>query len=67
MTPQELHALLDERRRELGLRWWQIAVQADVTQQRLRLLRHGTCSPRMRARAEEWLRHHRKQDPPPQG
>jgi hypothetical protein len=66
MTPQELHAALDARRREFGMFWWQveIAVQAPAPST-IRQMRNGTVSGPLRGRAEAWLEETaRKQDLP---
>ncbi|MEV0968493.1 hypothetical protein [Microtetraspora glauca] len=56
MTPQELHAALDARRRELGMKWWQVemAVQAPAPSS-IRRMRDGTLSAALRVRVEAWL------------
>lgn len=56
MTPAQLYAALDTRRRELGLVWWQVAIQADVDSRTLARIRYGTASQATRERCEEWLR-----------
>ncbi|MGW6502936.1 hypothetical protein [Nonomuraea angiospora] len=61
MTPQQLHAELDARRRELGLRWWQVAVELDVSLCLLSGLRRGVQSQAVRERAPEWLARERRQ------
>ncbi|MGI5286603.1 hypothetical protein ACQEVF_25145 [Nonomuraea polychroma] len=58
MTPEQLHAELDARRRELGLKWW----QADVSASALERLRNGVVGDRTRERLAAWLR--RRQTPP---
>lgn len=55
MTPQELHAALEDRRRTDGLKRWQLAVALDISLGRLGEMRNGTCSPALRERAETWL------------
>lgn len=62
MTPQQLRAELDARRRELGLKWWQVAVQADVGTDALDRLRNGVAGERTRQRLTAWLE--RRQTPP---
>ncbi|MGP3917647.1 hypothetical protein [Nonomuraea sp. 10N515B] len=62
MTPEQLHAAVDARRRELGLKWWQIAVQADVSASALERLRNGVVGDRTREQLAAWLR--RRQTPP---
>lgn len=54
----ELRAAVDVRRRELGLKWWQIAVQADVGPDALCRMAHGVASPRTRAQLAAWLHRH---------
>ncbi|WP_431897853.1 hypothetical protein [Nonomuraea sp. bgisy101] len=61
MTPQELAAAIETRRRELGLTLWRLAVQMDVGEDAIRRLRHGGAGDDIRDRAEEWLR---RQAPP---
>lgn len=56
MTPQELHAALDERRKALGWPWWKVAAAVDISSERLRPMRYGVLSPALRERCEEWLR-----------
>lgn len=65
MTPQELHKALDDRRRELGWKWWQveIAIQAPASST-IRQMRNGAVSAPMQQRAEEWLETGRRPDPP---
>lgn len=58
----ELRAAVDERRRQLGLRWWQISVQADVGEKALWRMSYGVASLRTRTQLQEWL--HRHTDPP---
>ncbi|GIH91977.1 hypothetical protein ACFFMN_33785 [Planobispora siamensis] len=55
LTPAALHAALDNRRRQLGLKWWQVAIEVDTTETRFREMRNGTVSPALRQRAEAWL------------
>lgn len=66
MTAREvlaLHAAIEQRRRELGLTRWQVAVDMDVNQWTLQNLSRGIASDRTRALAAAWL--HRHTDPPP--
>jgi hypothetical protein len=56
VTPQELHAELDRVRRQKRLAWWQVAVQADVSEVALRQLKHGRTFAYYRASA--WLERH---------
>ena len=52
MTPEQLHADVDARRRELGLKWWQADVGADALERlRKRVLGDGT-----REQLVAWLR-----------
>ncbi|KAB8186929.1 hypothetical protein FH608_046425 [Nonomuraea phyllanthi] len=55
MTPQQLHAALDERRRTLGLPWWRVAIQLQISGVFLNRMRHGHLSKPLRARVEAWL------------
>lgn len=55
MTPQQLHAAIDARRRALNLPWWRVAVLLDISRSSLDQLKHGCLSEGLRARAEEWL------------
>lgn len=55
MTPQQLYALVDERRRELGLPLWRVAVQLQVSTNYLGCMRRGHVSAPLRARVEAWL------------
>ncbi len=41
MTPQELYAAVDARRRELGLAWWQVSVKCDAGYTALARLKDG--------------------------
>jgi hypothetical protein len=56
VTPQELHAELDRVRRQKRLAWWQVAVQANVSEVSLRTLRRGRMTAYHRAAA--WLERH---------
>lgn len=56
MTPAQLYPALDDRRRELGLFWWQVAVELDCTYNQLSRMRWGRVQPELCARAEAWLR-----------
>lgn len=56
MTPQELAAALQARRHELGLKWWQVHVQINVSDDAVRRMRRGLLSQATRERAEAWLR-----------
>ncbi|MER5622481.1 hypothetical protein ABT061_15700 [Streptosporangium sp. NPDC002544] len=58
VTPQRLWDELDTRRRALRLAWWQVAVQADVSEPSLRALKYGQRSAYERARA--WLERSRE-------
>jgi hypothetical protein len=65
VTPQRLHAELDARRHELGVKawpWWRVAIALDISVDNLRKVRHGHLSPALRARAVAWLE--RKPAPP---
>lgn len=53
ITPERLWAELDARRRELGLVWWQVSVQTDVSEPSLRALKYGQRTAYERAQA--WL------------
>ncbi len=55
MTPQELHAAIDARRKAAGLKWWQVSLQADVSEPALRATRRRPPGPVVRAKAEAWL------------
>ncbi len=55
MTPRELYAALDARRRALGWAWWQVAVALDVTEDSIRKARRGEYSQRLYERAPAWL------------
>lgn len=55
MTPQELYAALDARRLERGWPWWKVAIALEVSVERVRWMRRGVVSERLRARAEKWL------------
>lgn len=56
MTPQELHAALDARRRGLGWKWWQVEIAIGApAASTVRLMRLGAVSADVRARAEAWL------------
>lgn len=55
MTPQELHAAIDDRRRERELKWWQVAVAMDVSDCALRRMRNGAHSQAVAERAQRWL------------
>lgn len=55
VTPQRLHAELDTRRRALGLPWWLVAVEMDVSLPQLTRLRGGANSAVVRCRAQAWL------------
>ncbi|HXG03247.1 MAG TPA: hypothetical protein VNO23_07560 [Candidatus Binatia bacterium] len=61
MTPLELYAAVDARRRQLGLLWWEVEVQADISNTQRERLRAGRPSAVTRRRVEEWLR---RQAPP---
>ncbi|MBB2909296.1 hypothetical protein FHS43_000542 [Streptosporangium becharense] len=66
-TPQQLHAAIDELRRRCVPRipWWQVALQADLTENALRQMARGTASDRTRARAAAWLARHTAPAPGP--
>jgi hypothetical protein len=53
-----LRAELDRRRRQLGLPWWQVAVQADVGEDALHRLRNGVASAPTREALAAWLHRH---------
>lgn len=55
MTPAQLYAALDARRRELGLAWWQVAVALDVNQVSIRQMHHGLHCQAVTERAPQWL------------
>ena len=55
MTPQELHAALDARRRALRLPWWRVAIDLDITESNLHAMAGGRLSRPLRARAIAWL------------
>ncbi len=55
MTPQELHAAIDARRKADGLKWWQVAVALDVTEDVIRKARRGEHSQRLSEQAPAWL------------
>lgn len=55
VTPQQLWAALDARRRALGWAWWQVAVALDIGEDRLRRVRRGLLSDALRDRAAAWL------------
>ena len=55
MTPQELYAAVDALRQQKGWPWWKVSVALDVSAERIRFMRRGEVSPRLRSRAEEWL------------
>jgi hypothetical protein len=54
----ELRTVLDARRRELGLRWWQISVQADVGSTALQQMAYGVASERTHQAVQDWLDRH---------
>lgn len=57
MTPAQLYAALDERRRQEGLKIWQLAVELDCTHNQLSRMRWGSAvADEVRERAEAWLR-----------
>lgn len=56
MTPEQLHAALDARRRERGLMWWQVAVEMDVGPSTLERARYGQASAATLRKGAEWLR-----------
>ncbi|PZG20635.1 hypothetical protein [Nonomuraea aridisoli] len=56
MKPDELSRALQTRRRQLGLFWWQVALELDVGEDAVHRLRAGKAGPDVRRRAEEWLR-----------
>ncbi|MFB4294827.1 hypothetical protein ACBI99_44860 [Nonomuraea sp. ATR24] len=61
MTPAEiqaLHALIKERRRQLGMPSWQVAVEMDVAEWTLQQMAHGRASVRTRQAAAAWLDRH---------
>lgn len=58
MTPQELFAAIDAVRLERGLKWWQVAVQLDISPARVRELCRGVRSPGVAERAPAWLERH---------
>ena len=60
-----LHAAIEERRRELGMLRWQVAVEIDITQAMLGQMRQGVASARTRQAAEAWLHRHTSTDPAP--
>ncbi|MEV6035984.1 hypothetical protein AB0L65_32850 [Nonomuraea sp. NPDC052116] len=55
MTPQELYAAVDTRRQALKLPWWRVAIQLDISAERIRLMRKGQVSAGLRSRVEAWL------------
>lgn len=55
MTPEQLHAAVDERRQALHLPWWRIAIQLQIGPERLTLMRRGRLSKALRERVETWL------------
>jgi hypothetical protein len=54
----ELRTALDTRRRELGRRWWEVAVEADLTPVALQRMAYGTASPRTLQAVQAWLHRH---------
>lgn len=68
MTTLEVLALyerIDARRRELGLYWWQLAVEADVGTDALWRMSTGLASPRTREQVAAWLHRHPAPAPAP--
>ena len=55
MTPQELHAAIDARRKTLGWPWWKVSVALDVSLTTIDKLKRGRPGIGWRQRAEEWL------------
>ncbi|WP_157251091.1 hypothetical protein [Nonomuraea typhae] len=62
MTPEQLHAALEEHRLAHDLTRWELTVDLDCGLSDLRDMRMGRVSANLRDRAEEWLR--RKQNQP---
>ncbi|MCK2214258.1 hypothetical protein MF672_010715 [Actinomadura sp. ATCC 31491] len=55
---RDLYERVAERRRALGLAWWEISVQADIGTDALHKLRVDVASLPTRRALEEWLRRH---------
>ncbi|WP_433445681.1 hypothetical protein [Nonomuraea sp. CA-141351] len=64
MTPAELWAALNARRRECGLLLWQVALQLDVGEDAVHRLRSGSAGPEMRRRVMAWLEAREARPPP---
>ena len=62
MTPPELYAAMNLRRRALGLAWWEVAVAVDTGDATLRAIKYGRLSGPVRRRVLAWLA--RRPDPP---
>ncbi|NJP93940.1 hypothetical protein HCN51_31650 [Nonomuraea sp. FMUSA5-5] len=60
-----LRERLDERRRALGLAWWQIGVQACVSTSALDRMTFGVASLATRRALDDWLKRHPAPAPAP--
>ncbi|GAA4933886.1 putative transcriptional regulator [Nonomuraea thailandensis] len=64
-TVPALRERVDERRRELGLAWWQVASQAGLSASALDRMSFGVANLTTRRVLEEWLRRHPAPVPAP--
>ncbi|MFF0867654.1 DUF4880 domain-containing protein [Nonomuraea sp. NPDC003560] len=53
-----LHTAIEERRHQLGLLRWQLAVQLDFSLEWINRLRHGEASQQLRQAVLAWLHRH---------
>lgn len=55
LTPDQLHAAINDRRAHLGLTWAEVAADLGVSTEWVRQLKTGQTSTGLRERAEQWL------------